>query len=151
MKTIGELVSDRPLYSIPPSYTVEEAARYMTEKNVGAVPVVDRVRLVGIFSERDIITRIIAKGIDPKSAKVSDVMTSKIVVASADETPESCLQKMQQAHCRHLPIVSGDQLLGMVSVRDLLMLDLDEKERNIEYLQSYIYTVPPGAAKKYQG
>jgi CBS domain-containing protein len=109
------------------------------------------VRLVGIFSERDIITRIIAKGIDPKSAKVSDVMTSKIVVASADETPESCLQKMQQAHCRHLPIVSGDQLLGMVSVRDLLMLDLDEKERNIEYLQSYIYTVPPGAAKKYQG
>jgi predicted transcriptional regulator len=77
-------------------------------------------------------------------------MTTKIVVASADESYESCLAKMQKAHCRHMPIVAGEQLIGFVSLRDLLMMDLDEKERNLEYLQSYIYTVPPGAAKKYE-
>ncbi|MBI4429829.1 MAG: hypothetical protein HY562_12010 [Ignavibacteriales bacterium] len=57
---------------------------------------------------------------------------------------------MQKAHCRHLPIVSGDRLVSLVSLRDLLMIDLDEKERNLEYLQSYVYMVPPGAAKKYE-
>jgi hypothetical protein len=57
---------------------------------------------------------------------------------------------MQKAHCRHLPVVAGGQLLGMVSLRDLLMVDIDEKERNLEYLESYIYTIPPGTAKKYQ-
>ncbi len=151
MKTMGGVVSERPLYSISRNVSVAEAARYMAEKNVGAVPVVDDNRLVGVFSERDVVTRVIAKGLDPQTAKVNDVMTSKIVVASVDESLESSLQKMQKAHCRHLPIVSGDRLVGMVSLRDLLMIDLDEKERNLEYLQSYIYMVPPGAAKKYEG
>jgi CBS domain-containing protein len=112
--------------------------------------VVEENRLVGVFSERDVITRIIAKGLDPAKTKVGDVMTTKIVVANADESYESCLKKMQQAHCRHLPVVSDDRLIGFVSLRDLLMMDLDEKERNLEYLQSYIYTVPPGTTKRYE-
>ncbi|MBI3788912.1 MAG: CBS domain-containing protein, partial [Ignavibacteriales bacterium] len=72
-----------------------------------------------------------------------------IVVATAEETYESCLKKMQQLHCRHLPIVSGEQLIGMVSLRDLLMIDIDKKEQDLEYLHSYIYTIPPGMAKRY--
>ena len=149
MKPISETVNERPLFSISREKTVAEAARFMAEKHVGAVPVVEQNRLVGIFSERDVITRVIAKGLDPSTTKINDVMTTQIVVANADEGYESCLKKMQQAHCRHMPIVAGEQLIGFISLRDLLMMDLDEKERSLEYLQSYIYTVPPGAAKKY--
>ncbi|MCI0706805.1 MAG: CBS domain-containing protein [Ignavibacteriae bacterium] len=150
MKPISEIMGEKPIFSISREKTVADAARYMAEKNVGAIPVVENNRLVGIFSERDVITRVIARGLDPTQASVSDVMTTKIVVANADEGYESCLAKMQKAHCRHMPIVAGEQLIGFVSLRDLLMVDLDEKERNLEYLQSYIYTVPPGAAKKYE-
>ncbi len=150
MKSIKELINERPLYSIGKEKSVIEVATFMAEKNIGAVPIVEGDRLVGIFSERDIVTRVISKGLDPTKTTVADVMTSKIVVADADEGFESCLRKMQQAHCRHLPIVSGEQLIGVVSLRDLLMMDLDEKERNLEYLQSYIYTIPPGAAKRYE-
>ncbi len=150
MKPIGEIVSGRPLFSIAKESTVAEAARFMAEKNVGAVPVMEGNRLVGIFPERDVITRVISKSLDPGTTTISDVMTTKIIVANADENYESCLKKMQQAHCRHMPIVAGEQLIGFVSLRDLLMMDLDEKERNLEYLQSYIYTVPPGAAKRYE-
>lgn len=150
MKPISEIVSDRQIFAIAKEYTVVEAARFMAEKSVGAVPVTEGNRLVGIFSERDVITRVISKGLDPATTKINDVMTTKIVVANADENYDSCLKKMQQAHCRHMPIVSGEQLIGFVSLRDLLMMDLDEKERNLEYLQSYIYTVPPGAAKRYE-
>jgi CBS domain-containing protein len=150
MKPIKDLISERPLYIIDKDRTVAEAAGFMAEKNVGAVPVMEGDKLVGIFSERDIVTRVISKGIDPAATPVGDVMTSKLVVANADESYESCLRKMQQAHCRHLPIVEGERLIGVVSLRDLLMLELDEKERNLEYLQSYIYTIPPGAAKRYE-
>jgi len=149
MKTIIEIVGERPFYSVDRNQTVAETVRYMAEKNIGAVPVLNNNRLVGVFSERDVIKRVVARGIDPGSLTVGDVMTTKIVVAESQEGYESCLKKMQQAHCRHLPVVKGDELLGIVSLRDLLMIDLDEKERNLEYLQSYIYTVPPGTTKKY--
>jgi CBS domain-containing protein len=150
MKPISSVVTDRTLLTVLKSITVSDAARFMAEKNIGAVPVVEGTRLVGIFSERDVITRVIAKGLDPATTKLEDVMTKKIVVAEANESYESCLKKMQQAHCRHLPVVSGEQLVGIVSLRDLLMMDVSEKEQNLEYLHSYIYTVPPGAAKRYE-
>lgn len=150
MKSISEIVQKRPLYAVSPEMSIAEAARYMAENKVGALPVVSDNRLAGIFSERDVVTRVIARGLDPTHTTVKDVMTTKIVVAQADESYESCLTKMQKAHCRHLPVVSGDELIGMVSLRDLLQIDLDEKERNLEYLESYIYTIPPGTAKRYK-
>lgn len=150
MKSIIEIVGERSFFSVERSQTVAETVRYMAEKNIGAVPVLNNNRLVGVFSERDVIKRVMARGLDPTSIVVGDVMTTKIVVAEAHESYESCLKKMKLAHCRHLPVVEGDQLLGIVSLRDLLMIDLDEKERNLEDLQSYIYTVPPGTTKKYE-
>lgn len=149
MRTVNELIQDHPLYLVEHTQMVADAVRYMAEKNIGAVPVMDGTRLVGVFSERDVITRVLARGMDASSTPVAEVMTKKIVVADATESHESCLQKMKVAHCRHLPVVSGEQLVGMVSLRDLLMLDLDEKERNLEYLESYIYTIPPGTTKRY--
>lgn len=149
MRTVNELVQDRPLHLVQHTQKVADAVRYMAKENIGAVPVMDGNRLVGIFSERDVITRVMAQGLDAAAVSVAEVMTRKIVVASATESHESCLQKMKVAHCRHLPVVSGGDLVGMVSLRDLLMMDLDEKERNLEYLESYIYTIPPGTTKRY--
>ncbi|MEX0602759.1 MAG: CBS domain-containing protein, partial [Bacteroidota bacterium] len=103
MKPIIEIVQERPLYTAGKDHTITEAAIYMAEKKIGAIPVVDGNKLVGIFSERDVITRVIAKGLDPARTKIADVMTTKIVVAEANDSYQSCLQKMQQAHCRHLP------------------------------------------------
>lgn len=150
MKTVSSLLGGREVFAIQKNMTVHEAALYMASKHVGAVPVLDGTRLVGIFSERDIVTRVVARGLEPKATKVDEVMTKNLVVASADETYESCLRKMKQAACRHLPIVEKDKLLGVISLRDLLMVEIDEKDEKIEFLHSYLFTVPGHAEKKYK-
>lgn len=146
--TIGELVQDRPLFSMQRSLTVAEATRYMAEKNIGAVPVLEGDRLVGIFSERDVIKRVVSKDLDPKTVKVEDVMTRDLVVAATGESYDDCLRKMKQANCRHLPIVSGNQLLGVVSLRDLLQIELTEREEKLEFLNNYLFHLPPDADKR---
>ncbi len=143
MATIGSLVSDRPLFSVGKQTMVLEAVRYMAEKNVGALAVVDGARLVGIFSERDVIKRVVAQQLDPRSVQVEAVMTREIVVADAAESEAACIRKMKAAGCRHLPVVSGDRLVGMISLRDLLQVELTEREEKLEYLTSYMFNVSP--------
>jgi len=150
MKTVRNLVAGRDVYAIQRDITVQEAAAYMASKHVGAIAVLEGTRLVGIFSERDVITRVIACGSNPEATKVEDVMTKDLVVAEADESCESCLWKMKQAACRHLPIVEEDRLLGVISLRDLLMVEIDEKAENIEFLHNYLFTLPGHAEKKYK-
>lgn len=144
MKTIGALVVGRTeLYHLGAEQSVREAARYMTERRVGAVSVLEATRLVGVLSERDIMARVVAAGRDLDSTKVGDVMTRDIVVAKADESHEDGLRKMKQAGCRHLPVIQGDRLMGMVSQRDLLQVDLTEKDEEIRWLNAYIHFIPP--------
>jgi len=138
VKPISEIVGERPLYAITPHVTVTEAARYMVEKNIGALPVVQENKLVGIFTERDALVRVIAKGMSPSKTRISDVMTKAVIVAKADEDVESCLRKMKESHCRHLPILSGEQLIGMVSIRDLVSTVGDEKEADADYLNAIL-------------
>jgi CBS domain-containing protein len=144
MKTIGAVVKEREIYHLSVEQTVREASRYMTEKRVGAVVVLDGIRLVGVLSERDIMGRVVAKGLDPDQARVGDVMTRDIVVARPDESHDDGLRKMKQAGCRHLPVVEADRYVGMVSLRDLLQVDLTEKDEEIRWLNAYIHYVPPG-------
>jgi CBS domain-containing protein len=143
MKTIGRLVAGRETFHIGSAQTVREAARYMTERRVGAVSVVEDARLVGILSERDIMARVVARQLDPDRTRVGEVMTRDLVVAQADDTHEDGLRKMKQAGCRHLPVVEGDRLMGMVSLRDLLQVDLSEKDEEIRWLNAYIHFIPP--------
>ena len=147
MENIGALLKDRPLYTISSDKSVRETAAIMAEKKVGALPVVEGERLVGLFSERDVITRVIAKGLDPAATRLSDVMTTNLVVANADEDVSACLSKMQQAHCRHLPVIAEERLVGFISLRDLLQKDLSQKAEDLEYLKSYMFTIPPGNTK----
>jgi len=151
MTTIGSLVRDRPVFSVRHDSTILEAAKYMAERNAGAVAVYDGTRLVGIFSERDIITRVIARGLDPSVVRVEQAMTKDLVVADAGESEESCLRKMKAANCRHLPVVSGEQFLGLISLRDLLQLGLSERDEKIEFLHSYLFHLSPDAEKRSKG
>ena len=144
MKTIGALVAGRTeLYHLGADQSVRDAARYMTERRVGAVSVLDGTRLVGVLSERDIMARVVAAGLDLDRTKVGDVMTRELVVAEAADSHEDGLRKMKQAGCRHLPVVQAGGLLGMVSQRDLLQVDLTEKDEEIRWLNAYIHFIPP--------
>jgi CBS domain-containing protein len=129
MTTLRELVKDRRLFSVDAGRTVLEAARYMMEHNVGAVPVVRSGDLVGILSERDIMNRVVAVGRTPGTTDVSEVMTPNPRAVPADETIEECLFIMREFGFRHLPIVDGKELKGLVSLRDVLMHHAAEIER----------------------
>jgi CBS domain-containing protein len=149
MKPIKDLLTSRSVYAVEKTATVQSAVEFMAAKNIGAVSVMDGSRLVGIFSERDVINRVLAKGLDPSSTGVASVMTTNLVVANADETYDSCLRKMKQANCRHLPVVERDTLIGIISLRDLLQVDISEKDDKIEFLNNYMFHVPAGLEKKY--
>ena len=129
MATLRDLVKDRKVYSIDAARTVLEAARFMMEHNVGAVPVLRSGELVGIVSERDIMNRVVAVGRTPGTTAVSEVMTANPRAVSADETIEDCLFIMREFGFRHLPIVDGRELKGLVSLRDVLMHQAAEIER----------------------
>ena len=129
MTTLRELVKDRKLYSVEASRTVLEAARYMMEHNVGAVPVLRDGNLTGILSERDIMNRVVAVGRTPGTTAVSEVMTANPRAVAADESIEECLFIMREFGFRHLPIVDGKDLKGLVSLRDVLMHQAAEMER----------------------
>ena len=143
MKTIGGLVSGRDTYHVRADDSVREVARYMTERRVGAVAVLEGSRLAGIVSERDIMGRVVARSLDPDRTPVSEVMTRDLVVGHAGDSHEDGLRTMKQAGCRHLPVVEEGKLVGMVSQRDLLQIDLTEKDEEIRWLNAYIHFIPP--------
>jgi CBS domain-containing protein len=148
MKTIGTIVKSahRDLYTISSEESVYTAACYMKQRNIGAVTVVEGPRVVGLFSERDLLKRVVAEGRNPVDVKVRDVMSTELTIGSPDESYEEALSKMQQAKVRHLPILEDNQLLGLISLRDLLQVDADEKAEEIRMLNTYINYVPPGFA-----
>jgi CBS domain-containing protein len=129
MNTLRDLVKDRKLYSIESDRSVLEAARYMMEHNVGALPVLRNGDLAGILSERDIMNRVVAVGRTPGTTAVSEVMTANPRAVAADESIEECLFIMNEFGFRHLPIVEGKQLRGLVSLRDVLMHQAAEIQR----------------------
>jgi len=144
MKTIGAVVAGRKdLFRLGPQQSVREAARYMTERRVGAVCVLEGTRLVGVLSERDIMGRVVAAGLDLDRTTVGEAMTRDLVVAEVGDSHEDGLRKMKQAGCRHLPVVEADKLMGMVAQRDLLQVDLSEKDEEIRWLNAYIHFIPP--------
>jgi CBS domain-containing protein len=129
MSTLRDLVKDRKTYSIEAASTVLEAARFMMEHNIGALPVLRNGELIGIFSERDIMNRVVAAGRMPGHTAVSEVMTPNPRAVSVDESIEECLFIMHEFGFRHLPIVEGKELKGLVSLRDVVMRQAAELER----------------------
>ena len=121
MATVMDIVRDRRVFSIDADKTALEAARFMMEHNIGALPVMRDGKLVGIFSERDVMNRVVAAGRTPGTTRVAEVMTSNPRTVDADETLEDCLFLMKEFNFRHVVVVSGGDLRGLVSLRDILM------------------------------
>jgi CBS domain-containing protein len=128
MALIYDLVKDRRVYSIEADSTVLEGARFMMEHNIGALPVLRNGELAGIFSERDIMNRVVALGRMPGTTKISEVMTANPKAVNVQETVENCMFLMREFGFRHVPIVDGKELKGLVSLRDILLRYVAQKE-----------------------
>ncbi len=148
MKSIKAIIGDRETVVVDPFLSTADAARVMAAKQIGAVPVVDGDRLVGIFSERDILTRVVALDRSPASTTVGDVMSTALIVAEVSESYEACLARMQQARVRHLIVLDNGRLAGIVSLRDVLAADIDEKTEAITLLNAYVHYIPADVASK---
>ena len=114
MRSIRAILGERETIVVARSASIAEAARLMSAHHIGALPVLDNDRLVGIFTERDVLTRIVAAGRDPGTTLVGEVMSTELVVADLNESYEVCLARMQQAHVRHLVALQEGRLAGIV-------------------------------------
>ncbi len=132
------------LWSTGPDATVFEAIQIMAERNIGALPVLERGRLVGIISERDYTRKVALKGKSSKDTKVREILAPP-VIASPDDTIEACMKLMTSNRVRHLPILQGNELLGLVSIGDLVNWIISAQTSTIHQLESYISGHYPGA------
>jgi CBS domain-containing protein len=142
MAFIFDLVRNQQTYGADPSQSVLEVARAMVERNIGAVPVLREGDLVGILSERDLMKRIVAEGRDPARTRVSEIMTPEPHTVGPREDLETCMLLMSQHGFRHLPICDGKKLIGMVSLRDIMLHGLNEKDHEVRMMRAYIHSTP---------
>ncbi len=140
MATIRDLLSNRTIHYVQPNQTVFEAASYMVNCNVGAVPVLDDTKLVGIFSERDIMRRVVTEGRNPLTTHIAEVMSTDLRTVTPSASSEEAMCVMQTHGVRHLPVCDGKTLVGFLSLRDLLRCHLDEKSGEAEMMRAYIQT-----------
>ncbi len=139
---ICDLIKNQETYRADAGQTVLDVAKAMVARNIGAVPVLRDGVLVGIFSERDLMKRVVVEGRQADSTRVLEVMTSDPLVVSPEETPENCMLLMRRHGFRHLPICDGKQLRGLVSLRDLMLHDLNEKDHEVRMMRAYIQASP---------
>lgn len=139
---ICDLIKDQDTYQAELGHTVLETVRAMVERNIGAVPVIHAGELVGIFSERDLMRRVVAEGRDPRTTCMAEVMTEDPLAVGTGEDLETCMALMRRHGFRHLPVCHEGQLVGMVSLRDILLHDLDEKDDEVRMMRAYIHSTP---------
>ena len=140
MESIQDLLKGREIFTVNSGSSIKNTVGFMAEKSVGIVPVMKDGKLVGVFSERDLVKRVISKDKDMTSTLVDDVMSTNLIVAKVDESNESVLAKMKEAKTRHILIIDNDKLVGVLSLRDLLEIDLNHCKTTVEVLNNYIYS-----------
>jgi CBS domain-containing protein len=140
MRPIFELLEKHggAVWSVSPEDSVYQALEMLADCNVGALMVMENDKLVGVFSERDYTRKIALAGRSSKDTKVKDIMTAKVLVVSPQTRTQECMVLMSQKHIRHLPVVDGTKVLGMVSISDLMDDIIKDHEQTISQLQSYI-------------
>lgn len=140
--TIYDLINSQQTHIAEASQTVFEVAQAMVHHNIGAMPVQRDGELVGIFSERDLMRRVVVEGRDPRTTRVEEVMTENPLTIAPGESVENCMLLMRRHGFRHLPICDCKKLVAMVSLRDLLLHDLTEKDHEVRMMRAYIQATP---------
>ncbi len=140
MATAEQFISLKggPVASLGPGATVLEAALLMNERGIGSVMVIDKDRLAGIFTERDVLRRVVAEQRDPATTKLADVMTSPVACAAPHTTLDEIRQVMRERRIRHVPVVNAKRVLGMISIGDLNKAEREVQVETIRYLEQYI-------------
>jgi CBS domain-containing protein len=140
MSQVSEILEHKGamVLSVDINESVLGAISLMAELNIGAVLVQDGDSISGIFTERDYLQKIALKSISSKNTAVGEVMTQPVISADPTDSIQQCMETMTTCHCRHLPVVKGDKLLGIVSIGDLVKRLLDEKQTEVEKLSEYI-------------
>lgn len=144
MQTVKQVLSQKgwDVWSVSPDQSVHEAMAQLSERNVGALPVIEDGRLLGIFSERDCVRRVMLARRSSTETRVRNVMTSPVKSVRVTESVDTCMRIMTDLRIRHLPVLEADKVVGMISVGDLVKAQLHEKESLINDLESYISGSP---------
>jgi len=142
MKSVKQLLQakGREIYSIAPGARVFDALKLMAEKEVGALVVMDAGKLAGIISERDYARKVILHGKSSHDIMVRDIMTARVITVGPDCTVEECMALMTDRRIRHLPVMEGDRLTGLLSIGDLVKEVIAEQQATIRQLESYIHS-----------
>jgi len=140
MKTVNDILKGKKteIWSISPAATVFEALKIMGEKEIGAVIVIEKGKMIGIISERDYARKIILKDKTSKNTTVHEIMTSKMFTVKPENTLEECMVLMTAKHVRHLPVFDKDKLVGLISIGDVVKAIISEKDILIQELSDYI-------------
>lgn len=130
---------NQTIFSVSPESTIYEAGRIMAEKKIGVVVVLEGNRVAGILSERDIVRKVVIEEQCTKDCPVGEIMTEEVVNVAPDDTIEQCMAIMTEKKFRHLTVMENDELLGIISIGDLVKFIIDEKDTTIRQYQKYIY------------
>jgi CBS domain-containing protein len=142
--TIGEILGHKgnQVWSISPNATVFDAIQMMSDKNIGALLVIDGEQLVGIITERDYTRKVALKGKVSKQTAVKEILTGQIIKVTPENTVEECMRLMTDHRVRHLPVVEGNNIIGIVSIGDLVNWIISAQTSTIQQLQTYISGYP---------
>ncbi len=140
MRSIRDILRDKggKVWSITPDSSVFQALELMAEKNIGALLVIEKGAIRGIISERDYARKVILKGKMSRTTRVTDIMTSSVLIVSPEQSVEECMALMTDKHVRHLPVLEKGALIGMISIGDVVKAVIADKNVTIEQLVSYI-------------
>jgi len=138
IKQLLDAKTSREIFSVSPNATVLDALKLLAATDVGALLVMDGDRLVGIFSERDYARRVVLQGKTSRETVVREVMTERLVCVQPNQTVEEAMAMMTEVRCRHLPVVEHGQVIGVVSIGDLVKAIISEQEFVIQQLETYI-------------
>jgi CBS domain-containing protein len=139
MSQVRDIIHDRALFAVAEGQTIAEVVRRMAELKVGAILVLREGELRGVFSERDLMVRVVLAGLDPAATPVEHVMSTDIAAVSETATPEEAMEAMRAHNCRHLPLLRGSEVVAFLSMRDLMNWELARKIEELDHMKAYIH------------
>ena len=140
MKTLRQILAEKSgkLITVAPDDPVFHALQVMSDANVGAVLVLDGEKLVGVLSERDYARKVVLQGRSSKDTPVRDIMTAQVISVGPQDSADHCMQLVTDSRIRHLPVLEGGQVIGVVSIGDLVKAVIEEQRQELDHLQRYI-------------